>query len=241
MVIKKKWYELMNSVNRDGRLFKGDSQDGTYILLGEIDTLFQSQVGNSFTLKISLSNIYKNICESFLYYPLVSTRFIWKDLNIYMSSYDFADLSKINEIYLRLIQYAGFYKKILTDKGLLRKVTTHRDYRNAGHNESTNKNIYSETPQVSLQNFDDIINYISNANKVDDESDSTTYGDSDLTVDSASWEEAEKNLKHIFYNDLVSYISNIPYLLYREYSLDTTPYVDLQKEYYDYIKVLYER
>ena len=243
MLIKKKWIELIEVINSRGRVFsdmEGFQQDGMANLLDEIDSLFNTQIGYTPTNVVSLKDTYITIVGQFLVSKPARVN-LWKDMPIYMSSYDFNDFSKINEVYLRLLQYAGFYKKILTDKGLMRKVVTHRDYRNAGHNESTNKNIYSETPQASIASFDTIINYVSNANKVDDESDSTTYGDSDLTVDSASWDEAEKNMKLIYYNDLISYINRIPHLIYSLYSLDTTPYTELQREYYEYIKVLYER
>lgn len=247
MIVKMKWEDLMDKINRNGRLFNLPqylSTDGMYLLLNEIDNLLSSEIGTQ-SINDMLANNYAYICSSLLnktsQEPPFTVKNIWKDLPIYCSSYSIEDLSYINMVYLQLLQYVGFYKKILTDKGLARKVVTHRDYRNAGHNESTNKNIYSETPQVHLADFDSIINYVSNATKNEDEGDSNTYGDSDLTVDSKSYEEAEKNMKYVYSMELANYIRSIPHIIYSIYALDSMPVDGIAEEVRNYFKALYER
>lgn len=249
MIVKMKWTDLIQKINSGGRLFpyQGFSEDGMCSLLEEIDTLYIEQFGETeltpYDIPTGFLPTFKYISQYFMNpsRKIPEVKNVWTGLNIYCSSYVVEDLSPINEVYLRLLQYVGFYKKILTDKGFARRVVTHRDYRNAGHNESTNKNIYSETPQVHLTDFDNIINYVSNATKNEDEGDSNTYGDSDLTVDSKSYEEAEKNLKLIFHSELIEYITSIPHIIYSLYALDSMPVDGIAEEVRNYFKALYER
>ncbi len=225
--------------NNDGNFSL--SQNGLLLLISEVDELFTKQyrevTGTDFDKR--LLNIYNEIVNNFM--SKVEDDNLWADMPIYLSSYKFKDKSPFGEVVLRLTQYLGFYKKILTDKGLIRKVITHRDFQNFGHSEGESKGYNSDTPQTTLDNFEDSIKFASALNKNEDETDTNSHGLSNLTVDSNSWEEAEKNLKLIFYNDLVTYVRSIPRLIYREYSLDTMPADAIVEETFKYFRDMYER
>ena len=92
-----------------------------------------------------------------------------------------------------------------------------------------------------MDNFDDAIKYASNLQKNTDHVETSNSGESDLSVSSKSWDEEEKNLKYIFYNDLCDYIRQIPRLIYSKYSLDSMPSIDLVEETFKYFKDMYER
>lgn len=237
MIIKKKWIEILTQNN------VGDyalSQTGLNNLVDEVDLLFTKQYNPDATSKDGrLSNIYLEIISHFV--TNTEEDNYWADMPVWLSSYNFKNKAPFGEVILRLTQYLGFYKKILTDKGLARTVVTHRDYRNMGRSKSENKNINSETPQIQLTEFDDMLQYVSLANKTNDETKSQTKGDSDLSVTSKSFDEEEKNLKLIFYNDLCDYIRRIPHWLYSQYALDSLPATAIVEETFKYFKSLYER
>lgn len=65
-------------------------------------------------------------------------------------------------------------------------------------------------------------------------------GNSTTNVTGVTWEEARKNLSLIFFNELKDYIMRIPEMIYSYYSIDTMPFTDLTKEYFDYLDSLFE-
>ena len=215
---------------------------GLYTLIAEVDSLFTKQCLQDNTSLINynrLKNIYDEVTGHFLVNTAEDN--YWADMPIYVSSYLFKDKRPFGELVLRLTQYLGFYKRILTDKGLARSVITHREYSNEGQSDGNNKNFNSETPQITLNNFDDAIKYASNLSKNEDHNESSTSGESDLSVSSKSWDEEEKNLKYIFYNDICDFIRKMPQWIYEQYSIDSMPAFDLVKETFNYFKDIYER
>ena len=209
-------------------------------LITEVDALFTATYSEVYGANDHrLLYIYNEIADYYL--TNNETYNYWADMPIYVSSYRFKDKTPFGELNLRLTQYLGFYKKILTDKGLARSVTTHREYSNEGESDGNNKNFNSETPQINIDNFDDAIKFASNLAKNEDHTESSTSGESDLSVTSKSWEEAEKNMKYIFYNDLCDFLRKIPQWLYSQYALDSMPTPDLVKETFNYFKDIYER
>lgn len=237
MILKKTWIEILQQNNTGNYSL---SQAGLLALIQEVDALFTSQYKSGTGVNdYRLTNIYTEIVSHFV----VNTKAdnYWADMPIFVSSYSWKDKTPFGETILRLTQYLGFYKKILTDKGLARSVITHREYDNRGNSDGTTKSYNSETPQISLDNFDDAIKYASNLAKNEDLTHSRTYGDSDLTVSSKSWDEEEKNLKYLFYNDLCDYMRQIPRYIYSEYSLDTAPADFIVEETFKYFKDMYER
>lgn len=281
MIQKKKWIEILVENN------VGDyavSQQGIVNLINEVDTLFTSTYNNTVSANDHrIKNIFDEVANHFL--TNIEANNYWANMPIYVSSYNFKNKAPFGTIVLRLTQYLGFYKKILTDKGLARSVVTHRTFangntisENGSNNRNTasttqklssdtlgeeDKNIVSKTPQASLSNFDDMIKYVSEASKNNKSStlgrtesanntiqdtDSTqksvagnSQGVSDLDVTSKSWDEEEKNMKLVFYNDLCDYIRQIPQWIYSEYALDSMPAMDLVKETFNYFKEMYER
>lgn len=236
MILKKKWIEILQENN------VGDysvNSLGIYALITEVDDLFTKQCNPDATNYNRIKRLYEEIVDHFL--TNVEADNYWANMPIFVSSYTWKDKTPFGETILRLTQYLGFYKKILTDKGLARSVITHRDYDNNGTSDGTTKSYNSETPQIALDNFDDAIKYASNLAKNEDLTNSHTYGDSDLTVSSKSWDEEEKNLKYLFYNDLCDYIRQIPRYIYSEYSLDTAPADFIVEETFNYFKDMYER
>lgn len=238
MILKKKWIELMTENNTGNYAL---NQTGLVNLIHEVDQLFSESYkdGETITNDNRLYNIYNEITSHFT--TVTEADNYWKDLPIFVSSYNWRDKSVFGETVLRLTQYLGFYKKILTDKGIARSVVTHREYSNEGESDGTNRGYNSETPRITLDNFDDAIKYASNLQKNTDHTESSTSGDSDLTVSSKSWDEEEKNLKYMFYNDLCDFIRQIPMYIYSKYSLDSMPAMDIREEVFNYFKDLYER
>ena len=236
MILKKKWIELLQENNVGD--YSVDSL-GIYALITEVDNLFTYQCNPDATNYNRIKRLYEEIVDHFL--TNVEADNYWADMPIFISSYKFKDKSPFGELLLRLTQYLGFYKRILTDEGLARSVVTHREYSNTGESDGNNKNYNSETPQITLNNFDDAIKYASNLSKNEDHTESSTSGDSDLSVKSKSWDEEEKNLKYIFYNDLCDFIRKMPQWIYAQYSLDSMPSYDIVKETFNYFKDMYER
>lgn len=237
MILKKRWIDVINE-NCQGNEDIG--QQGLVDLVNEVDSLFTltyKDSGNDYRL----SNLFNRVIEQFFTKENDEKYNIWFNMPIFISSYNFKDRSPFGELVLRLTQYLGFYKKILTDNGLARSVITHREYDNRGNSDGTTKSYNSETPQIELTNFDDAIKFASSLAKNEDLTHSRTYGDSDLTVSSKSWDEEEKNLKYIFYNDLCDFIRKMPQWIYAQYSLDSMPTYDIVKETFNYFKDLYER
>ena len=236
MILKKKWIELLQENNI------GDysvNSAGIYALITEVDDLFTKQCNPDANNYNRIKRLYDEITDHFLTNTEADN--YWADMPIFVSSYNFKNKTPFGELVLRITQYLGFYKKILTDKGLARSVVTHREYSNTGESDGNNKNYNSETPQINLDNFDDAIKYASNLSKNEDHTESSTSGDSDLTVSSKSWDEEEKNLKYIFYNDLCDFIRKMPQWVYSQYSLDSMPAYDIVKETFNYFKDIYER
>ena len=239
MILKKKWIELLQENNVGDYSINNLS---IYRLIADVDLLFTQQCLQTTSQEVNFNRL-KLIFDEITGHFLTNTEEdnYWADMPIFVSSYNFKNKAPFGELLLRLTQYLGFYKKILTDKGLVRSVITHRDYSNSGSSDGNNKNFNSETPQINLTNFDDAIKYASNLTKNEDHSESETSGESDLTVSSKSWDEEEKNLKYIFYNDLCDFLRKIPQWIYSQYALDSMPTIDLVKETFNYFKDIYER
>ena len=236
MIQKKKWIEILQENN------VGDyavNQLGLYALITEVDDLFTKQCNPLATNYNRLKNIFNEVVDHFLTNTVADN--YWADMPIFISSYNFKNKAPFGELVLRLTQYLGFYKKVLTDKGIARSVVTHRSYSNQGESDGNNKNYNSETPQINIDNFDDAIKFASNLAKNEDHTESSSSGESDLDVKSKSWDEEEKNLKYIFYNDLCDFVRKMPQWIYSQYALDSMPFPDLIQETFNYFKDLYER
>ena len=143
MILKKKWIELMQENNTGNYSL---TQAGIISLIEEVDILFSQSVGDENSTNLNrIKNIYTEITSHFTN-PTEADNY-WADMPIFVSSWNWKDKSIFGETILRLTQYLGFYKKILTDKGLARSVVTHREYSNSGESDGTNKNFNSETPK----------------------------------------------------------------------------------------------
>lgn len=236
MIMKLKWIQLVNQNNVGNYAL---NQQGMLALIDEVDTLFTASYSDSESANDGrIRHVYDEMLN---FFASNEEDNYWADMPIYTSSWIYRDKSPFGEIILRLTQYLGFYKKILKDKGLARSVVTHREYSNDGESDGTNKQLNSDVPQKVITAFEDAIQYVSTANKNEDHTESSTSGESDLTVDSKSWDEAEKNMKYIFYNDLVNYIRDIPRWIYAQYSTDSLPTDALVEETFKYFKDMYER
>ena len=163
---------------------------------------------------------------------------VWRDMTIFMSSFKFRTHRIVDELLNRLIQYMSFYNRMLEDDGVARKLVTHRDYSSTGQSSGEYKNYESETPQVQLTNFDDAIKYASNLEKNEDLRNTQKWGGSDFELKSFNWDEALRNMKMVFYNDLVNYVLSVPVLVYNYYALDQYPVQESVIEYINYMKNL---
>lgn len=176
---------------------------------------------------------------------------IWKDLPIYISSYAEYDKRNLYYVINRLREYLAFYKKILTDKGIQRRLVYDKEYDNESHSDSTNRGTNSETPQNSnlydpTQTTADtlfdqaIANFASNINKDTAKSNADNSGSSSTVVSGATWEEAKKNIELLFFNELAKYIETIPERIYNYYSLETIPFAELTCMFIEYHKQMLE-
>lgn len=168
----------------------------------------------------------------------------WEGMPLVMSSYKIKDTRIVNLIYNNLIQYMGFYQKVLTDEGFARTLSLHREYSDSGESSGNNKNYYSETPQIQLTNFDEAINYASSLEKNEDAQENSREGESTTTSTHRSWDETVKGMKMMFFDELVNYISRIPNMIYSYYSLDNLPVPELVQNTFNYFKQMkdiYER
>lgn len=186
----------------------------------------------------SVSTIYARVMTQYFYKSTQTS--LWDDMEIYLSSFKENDETILLSLAHKLTEYAGFYYKVLTDKGFAKKITIGRQYQDTSHTEGNNKNYNSETPQIELDNFEDAIKYASNLSKDENENDATRNGYSSISTEGKTFEEAVKNTRFLFFNELVDYIMNIPKIVYSYYALDSLPYPALVKNYMDTIKNCYE-
>lgn len=238
-VMKKTWIQILEN-KPTLSLTEFDS------LFEDIDELLNSMVSEDLSISL-MKDIYDDVIEDYL--STDETKNVWKDLPIFVSSFKLRDKRIFNLIKLKILQYLGFYKRILSDGGVARTVLTHRSYTDNNESSGTNRSQYSETPQVdvnegTIPTFDETLDYLSNVSKNNDEIESERTGESDLSVTSKSWDEELKNLNMLFYNAICEYISKIPEIIYNYYSLDSYPVPELMCksiEYYKALRDIYER
>lgn len=236
MIKKMKWIDLLSNLPVD------EIRDSVFDdILSECDSLFSEKLSTSEEITYeneSLQIAYSTMFDSF--FESDETKNIWAELPIFVSSFKEKDERIFYELNVRLFQYLGFYKRILIDDGVARKVLTHRTYSGSGTSDGTYKDYESETPQIQLTNFDDAINYASRLGKNVDSRSTSKEGESDYELKSFNWDEALKNMKMVFYNDLIRYINSIPLLVYNYYSLEQIPVIESVKQYFEQMKVLRE-
>ena len=232
-VLKKKWIDICNNHNLQDNMWSTNLQQ----LLDEIDQLIdemiQPDVSSGST--VQLYSAYEDMWDKYLTSQEYND---WKDMPIFVSSFRFNDSRIVNEINARMFQYAGFYKKVITDEGVARKLVTHRTFAGNGTSTGNYKNYESDTPQINLTNFDEGLEYATRLEKNDDTITTNKAGVTDYELKSFNWDEALKNLKMLYYNDLIRYINSIPVLLYNYYALDQYPVCQTVEEYFDYIKTV---
>ena len=174
------------------------------------------------------------------YYFTAGETCVWKDMPIYMSSFKEKDKRIVFTLRDRLLKYLRFFTKMITDDGLMRRMSVSRNFSNNSTDNNTSRNYYSETPQESLDNFETaIIQYASNLTKDTSNRNGTQSGNSSETATNLSWDEGMKNLRLVFYNDLVDFIAEIPNIVYNYYCLDSRPAPALVSEYYRSLIDLY--
>ena len=230
MVVKKTWNELLTETNGITGII-----DTTVINLGkDVDTSFNTKYEKGHT---NLEGLLRDIKDYFL---TSSDNNVWKELNIFMSSYKLKDFRFCRVIRDNLIKYLIFINKMINDEGIKRRMSTSRSFSNGTSSESEDKNYFSETPQATLDNFETaIIKYASNLGKNDVTSTTRQNGSNTENVNSANWEEEFKNLEFAFYNDLADYITRIPDMLYNNFCLDSRPCTEIRKASREAIKDLF--
>lgn len=236
-VMKEKW---INFVKLNNSLIKTT-----------ISSLFETQVFESLItqldtkvaskIDLTLNNVgIKNMLDEVIN-VLIGDNSRWEELPIYYSSFKEKDKRIIYNIYNKLLQYIGFYNKILEHDGVAKNIAKVRSYGQNGTASSTNKNYYSETPQVGNLNFDTaIIEYASNLSKDTNDETNALVGNSNETESGSTWDEALQNVRMVFYNDLIDFIANIPAMVYSYYALDSVPYPELISAYVNNLKNIWE-
>lgn len=235
MIQKKTWKQLIktsNNFTNEIALFNLTTNTELASLVSSIDSLLGQKVG--MTNLSNLSSVLSCIADNYLYARYDTG--LWDDMTIWLSSFKEKDKRGFLSIYHRLVEYCGFYKKILTDDGLAKQITTNRSYADTGSSTQTSKDANSETPQIDMTDsegnldFNEAMKYASNLSSNEGHSDSNRYGSSQVSISSKSWDEQLQNTRLIFYNDLIDYISKIPELLYHFFCLETVPYPDIVKQ-----------
>ena len=220
-VIQKKWQEMITKNNF------GDIIDSDVLSLG---TALDGVMISKYALVTQTYDMLSYVKEAYL---TVGSNLNWNDLPIWLSSYKEGDKRVVIGLKDRLKKYLRFYQKVITDDGLARQMTIDRSFNNVSADSDTNKNYVSDTPQEELDNFETaIIKYASSLTKDERSRRGNQNGTSNETAKNTSWDEGMKNLRLVFYNDLVEFISSIPNILYNYYCLDSRPYPALAKEYY---------
>lgn len=241
-VIKTTWGTLIDSLGIYDNLYDGGNAV-IYHLISDVDDAFYQKYGTD----TELADALESIAHQFLQKGSGATKHVWDNLPIYCSSYKYnikdgivisMEYRILHLICDNLTRYAIFFKKMITDEGLQRKLLTSKEYTHNNESDSGDKNVYSETPELELDNFEDAIKFASNVSKADLHNESEQTGSSTETVNSTSWEEGLRNLRFAFYNDLIYYINSIPNLIYSYYSLDSMPATELVKEQREYLKTV---
>lgn len=218
-VVKKTWNELMTENSSIEDIITSD----VITLSQNLDTEFNTKYG----IKTRVEDCIKLVSQDYLLTVDNGGNGLWEDLPIYMSSYKVKDRRMCIQISDNLIRYLRFLIKMIADEGLQRKMVVSRNFNNLNTSHNTDKNVYSETPQLQLQTFEEAINYASNVSRSDNEGGSTQSGLSGETATNVNWDEALKNLQFAFYNDIIDYIISIPSELYNYFSLDSRPITEL--------------
>ena len=218
-----------------------DILDEASSVIEEVDELINAQLTDYELQALTVLSEYIN---SSLFTEL-SAGNIWKDMDIYLSSYVENDRRFILLLKNKLREYVGFYLKILNDEGLQRHLVYAKTYGNDGNSSSLERGTNSNTPQNSgLYDpshpesdtlFDQAIaDYASNIDKNKASTTSHTEGTSDTTVSGTTWEEAKRNVQMFFYNELKDFIFSLPERIYSHYSLSTIPAPELAKKWFEH-------
>lgn len=222
MIVKKEWNELVTQ-NSLANIIDNDS----ITLAGALDTAMNTKYSTSSKISTLLTHIKSD-------YLTASTDGVWYKLPIWLSSYKEKDKRVLYGLNDRLNKYLRFYTKMITDDGLARQMSIDRGFTNASADADTNKRYDAETPTEELDNFESaIIKYASGLSKDQRNRTLNQNGTSYERAKNLSWDEGMKNLRLVFYNDLVEFISSIPNIVYNYYCLDSRPAPDLVKAYYE--------
>ena len=251
MIKKMTWVELITKLQMTSSgLITTDIID----LAEDLDDLMLEK----FSIDSHIKNLLNYLIED--YFNAVETNNVWEGLPIIISSYAEKDKRLKLQYQEKLRRYLAFYIKFLTDDGLARRIVSsktysdngskniQRSYTDTSSGSSTDNNIYSNLPQLELENFEQGIDYASNLEKNTGTTSAsgsgsgaevgtdTKSGTGSETRTDVSWDEGMKNLRTMLFNELVDYISEIPNVVYNYYCLDTLPYQELRKRAYDYAK-----
>lgn len=214
MVIKKTWNEMLTENQAISTFITTDIEN----LATGLDSAFNTKYG----VQTKVKSVLDAIKEDYL-----TADGVWEDLPIYLSDYKLKDRRVCLQIQDNLIRYLRFLTKMVTDEGIGRIMSLNRNFTNTTSSSSTDNNLYSETPQIELNNFEDAIKYASNVAKNTGSSTTQQGGGSGETSKSTNWEEGKKNLDFAFYNEIVDYIIAIPNMLYNYFALDSRPITEL--------------
>ena len=221
-VIKKTWKELLQANSN----LNGCLNDQNILSQAEaLDTAFSTKYGVATHVKQCI----QDMSDDYLSTDTESSTELWEDLEIFMSSFKVKDRRPIIKIKDNLLRYLRFLTKMIADEGLTRKMIVSRNFDNNNTSSNTDKNVYSETPSLDIQTFEDAISYASNVSRNDNEGESHQSGASGETATNVNWDEALKNIQFAFYNEIVDYITSLPSELYNYYSLDSRPITELIK------------
>lgn len=238
MIIKKKWSQL-STENSFISILGTDELSA----LQEIDTLLRTLSSLQFT---KLEDVAKMVKQDFL-----ASTGNWKDMPVFLSSYKEYDKRVLTKIQYNLYQYIAFYKKLLTDEGVGRKIVTQHNYQSNRTGKNKNTGLNSQTPQYTglynnieqkLSNTElekALANYASDISRDESDTQQNDSGASGTTITGSSWKESLDNLKMLYFNELIDYIISIPNMVFNYYALDSYPLPELCKMYFENVKATF--
>ena len=164
----------------------------------------------------------------------------WDKMDIYYSSFRDNDIRFLLKMFDKLNQYTSLFAKIQTDNGFTKRIVAGREYSNTSTGNATTNNVYSETPSIEIQDFEDAIKYASNVSRNGTEDRTEQWGGSTDTITGLTYEQAVENLNKVMLNELADYIAGMPNMVYRDYALESMPVSEFIRNYREYIKTVVE-
>lgn len=226
-----KWNDLMTKININDCI---NNKSALYNVIKNLNDIYNEKVkGLGITNPYNLTKMYEVVID-------IITK-DWNDLDIGVSSFGINQL-RVLDITNKYIQYVIWATKVVSDDGIAGIISNSRILGEKGVNTGKSKDTNSDLPQVDVNSqsqFELDMSYVSNINNNDSSSNYNRDVNETTNMKSRTWEQEVKNLQMVYMNEIVDYITKLPYTIYKAYSLDATPVPLLISNYMKSFKDLY--